>query len=94
MAPHQIKPITGHGFVTGGFDIGSSIDSYVISLLLETGVPGLLFFAGLSCLPIWYGVRGYLADLTELGAFRARWPAASSRSLSTGLFCRNGKTTC
>ncbi len=62
------NPITGHGFVTGGFDIGSSIDSYVISLLLETGVPGLVFFAGLSCLPIWYGVRGYLADLTELGA--------------------------
>jgi O-antigen ligase len=62
------NPITGHGFVTGGFDIGSSIDSYVISLLVETGVPGLVFFAGIVCLPIWYGVRAYLTDLSETGA--------------------------
>lgn len=62
------NPITGHGFVTGGFDIGSSIDSYVISLLVETGVPGLVFFAGVVCLPIWYGVRGYLTDLSQSGA--------------------------
>jgi O-antigen ligase len=64
----ESNPITGHGFVTGGFDIGSSIDSYVISLLVETGVPGFLFFAGMVCLPIWYGVRGYLTDLSESGA--------------------------
>lgn len=62
------NPIIGHGFVTGGFDIGSSIDSYVISLLLETGVPGFLFFTGMVLLPIWYGVRAYLTDLTEAGA--------------------------
>jgi O-antigen ligase len=62
------NPITGHGFITGGFDIGSSIDSYVISLLVETGVPGLVFFAGIVCLPIWYGVRGYLTDLSQSGA--------------------------
>lgn len=62
------NPITGRGFVTGGFDIGSSIDSYVISLLVETGVPGLVFFAGVVCLPIWYGVRGYLTDLSQSGA--------------------------
>jgi O-antigen ligase len=64
----ESNPITGHGFVTGGFDIGSSIDSYVISLLLETGVPGLVFFAGIVCLPIWYGARAYLTDLSETGA--------------------------
>jgi len=64
----ESNPITGHGFVTGGFDIASSIDSYVISLLVETGVPGLVFFAGIVCLPIWYGVRGYLTDLSESGA--------------------------
>jgi O-antigen ligase len=64
------NPITGHGFVTGGYDIGMSIDSYVISLLLETGVPGLVFFAGIVCLPIWYGVRGYLSDLSEAGALQ------------------------
>jgi O-antigen ligase len=62
------NPITGHGFVTGGFDIGSSIDSYVISLLVETGVPGLVFFAGIVCVPIWYGLRAYLTDLSESGA--------------------------
>ncbi len=62
------NPIIGHGFVTGGFDIGSSIDSYVISLLVETGVPGFLFFTGMVCLPIWYGVRAYLTDLSESGA--------------------------
>lgn len=62
------NPIIGHGFVTGGFDIGSSIDSYVISLLVETGFPGFFFFTGMVCLPIWYGVRAYLSDLSESGA--------------------------
>jgi O-antigen ligase len=62
------NPIIGHGFVTGGFEIGSSIDSYVISLLVETGVPGFLFFTGMVCLAVWYGVRAYLTDLSESGA--------------------------
>lgn len=62
------NPITGHGFGAGGFAIGASIDSYVISLLVETGIPGFLFFTGLVCLPIWYGVRAYLTDLSESGA--------------------------
>ena len=62
------NPITGHGLVTGGYDIGSSIDSYVLSLLVETGVPGLIFFAGIVCLPIWFGLRNYIYDLSELGA--------------------------
>jgi hypothetical protein len=62
------NPITGHGFATGGVDIDSSIDSYVISLLVETGVPSLVFFAGISLLPIWHGVRAYLTDLSESGA--------------------------
>jgi O-antigen ligase len=64
----KANPITGHGFVTGGFDINSSIDSYVISLLVETGVPGLVFFAGIVLLPIWYGARAYLTDTSESGA--------------------------
>src|SRR5580692_8898714 len=51
------NPITGHGFSIGGFIINSSIDSYVTSLLVETGVPGFVFFAGLLLLPIWYGLR-------------------------------------
>ena len=62
------NPITGHGLATGGYDIGSSIDSYVLSLLVETGVPGLIFFAGIVCVPIWFGLRNYIYDLSELGA--------------------------
>jgi O-antigen ligase len=62
------NPITGHGFGTGGFDISGSIDSYVLSLLVETGVPGLVFFAGIVGLPIWFGLRNYIYDLSEVGA--------------------------
>lgn len=64
----ESNPITGHGFPLGGSIIASSIDSYVISLLLETGLPGLLFFAGIVLPPIWYGLRNYLADMSESGA--------------------------
>ena len=87
----ESNPITGHGFVTGGFDIGSSIDSYVISLLVETGIPGLVFFAGIVCLPIWYGVRAYLTDLSESGALAGltrlqlhRLHSLQARSVGTG----------
>ena len=62
------NPITGHGFGLGGYLIQSSIDSYVLSLLTETGIPGLVFFAGLLLIPIWYGVRNYLSDMSEAGA--------------------------
>jgi O-Antigen ligase len=64
----KLNPITGHGFATGGYDIQMSIDSYVISLLLETGIPGLVFFAGLLCLPIYFGLRNYIFDPSESGA--------------------------
>ena len=62
------NPITGHGFVLGGYIINGSIDSYVISLLIETGIPGFVFFSGMLLLPIWYGLRNYLSDLSETGA--------------------------
>jgi O-antigen ligase len=62
------NPITGHGFVNGGLAINSSIDSYVLSVLVETGVPGLVFFVGLVLLPIWYGLRNFLSDMSESGA--------------------------
>jgi O-antigen ligase len=67
--PHiKSNPITGHGFQMGGYVIQSSIDSYVVSLLVETGIPGLMFFAGLLLIPVWYGVRNYLSDTSEAGA--------------------------
>jgi O-antigen ligase len=64
----KANPITGHGFSLGGYVIDSSIDSYVLSLLLETGIPGLIFFAGLLLIPVWYGLRNYLSDVSEAGA--------------------------
>jgi O-Antigen ligase len=64
----EANPITGHGLATGGYDINSSIDTYVLSLLVETGVPGLIFFAGIVCVPIWFGLRNYIYDLSESGA--------------------------
>jgi len=62
------NPITGHGFATGGMDIAMSIDSYLISLLLETGIPGFVFFTGIVLLPIWFGLRSYIVDPSESGA--------------------------
>jgi hypothetical protein len=62
------NPLTGHGLNQGGYLIHMSIDSYVLSLLLETGIPGLVFFAGLLLLPIWYGLRNFLFDMSESGA--------------------------
>jgi O-antigen ligase len=65
----KTNPITGHGFATGGADIGMSIDSFVIALILETGFPGFAFFFGTLCLVIWFGLRSYIYDLSESGAF-------------------------
>ena len=62
------NPITGHGFAVAGDVISSSIDTYVLSLFLETGLPGLVFFGGLVLLPIWYGVRNFVSDMSESGA--------------------------
>ena len=62
------NPITGHGFAAGGYVINSSIDSYVLSVLLETGILGLVFFVGLALLPIWDGLRNFVSDMSESGA--------------------------
>jgi O-antigen ligase len=63
------NPITGHGFGMGGSIIQDyTLDSYILSLVLETGIPGLIFFVGLLLLPVWYGLRNYLSDMSESGA--------------------------
>src|SRR3984957_14212938 len=63
------NPITGHAFGLGGLIIGlGQIDSYILSLVVETGIPGLVFFVGLLVLPVWYGLRNYLSEMSESGA--------------------------
>jgi O-antigen ligase len=66
------NPITGHGLALGGYALELkgfiSIDSYFLSLLIETGVPGFMFFAGILLLPIWHGLRSYLSDRSQAGA--------------------------
>jgi hypothetical protein len=63
------NPITGHGLGVGGGIISDyTIDSYMLSLVVETGVPGLVFFLGMLLLPIWYGLRAYVTDPSEYGA--------------------------
>ena len=65
----ESSPIIGHGFSMGGDIIQDyTIDSYPLSLILETGVLGLVFFVGLLLLPVWYGLRNYLSDMSESGA--------------------------
>ena len=66
------NPITGHGFGLGGFIIGMpSIDSYILSLVVETGVLGLLFFSVCSCFRSGtaYGI------ISPTCRNPARWPA-------------------
>ena len=63
------NPITGHGF-NGGAEILNStgehssetVDSYALSLLIETGVPGFLFFTGMIFWIVWGRAKRYLTD--------------------------------
>jgi hypothetical protein len=75
--PHiEANPLTGHGVGTGAdvvgyFNPGSvfpTLDSMLISLLVETGVPGLLFFYGALIFAIFLGVREYLQDSGARGS--------------------------
>jgi O-antigen ligase len=62
------NPITGHGFGAGGAIIDMGQDSYMLTLVLETGILGLVLFVGMLMLPVWYGLRNYLSDMSESGA--------------------------
>lgn len=66
--PHILdNPITGNGFGLAGHVVGyvtpggiQTVDSYVISLLVDLGVPGFVFFAGMLMFAIWNGLKMYL----------------------------------
>jgi O-antigen ligase len=69
MPQIESNPITGHGMGTSGILVGyhleagvPSVDSYIITLLVETGVPGLLLFFATIAIAIWMGLRVYLSD--------------------------------
>ncbi len=74
--PHIIKnPLTGHGFGNGANVVGyitpgglPTLDSSFVSFLVETGVPGLVFFFGLPVLGILFGAREYISDPSPRGA--------------------------
>jgi O-antigen ligase len=73
--PHIIEsPVTGHGLGTAGAVVGYgnfglfSVDSYIISTLVELGVPGFLLFFCMILIPIWNGLRLYLTDMDEEAA--------------------------
>ena len=70
--PHILaNPVTGHGMGNGGAVVGyhadtvPSIDSYILTLLVETGVPGLLLFFATMAIAAWRGMRLYLTDPDE-----------------------------
>jgi O-Antigen ligase len=75
--PHIFaNPLTGHGpgdgaDVVGYFTPGAdfpTLDSLPISLLVETGLPGFLFFYGSVLFAIALGAREYLRDPSDRGA--------------------------
>ena len=71
------NPITGHGFLhgrrgswllcAGGSEV-PTVDSYPLSLLVETGVPGFLFFLGMVVFAAWLSLRQFLLDASQAGA--------------------------
>jgi O-antigen ligase len=75
--PHILSnPVTGHGRGSSGELIGyynpgnpiPSVDSYLISLLVEQGVTGFLLFFGMIAFGVWTGIRLYTRNLDDRAA--------------------------
>jgi O-antigen ligase len=70
------NPVTGHGYDLAGDIVGyapapglpPSVDSFLLALLTEAGVPSALFFFGMCFYSVWVGARQYLRDRTLGGA--------------------------
>jgi O-antigen ligase len=68
--PHILSnPITGHGIGRAAETVnyhppggGLSIDTFVLNLLVETGVPGFVFYFGMILIAAGLLIRGYLKD--------------------------------
>ena len=69
------NPITGHGYGMGGEVIGchaegsqmNTVDSWLLSALVETGVPGAVLFFGMLIVSIWCGLKLYVYDQSRYG---------------------------
>ena len=82
--PHIVSnPLTGHGFANGADILGGgtpqgglTIDSYALSLLVETGVPGLIFFMLMLFSGIAYSAKRFLTDPSDAGALNGALAAS------------------
>jgi O-antigen ligase len=76
------NPITGHGFAEGARVVGygpkeaPSLDSYVLSLLVETGVPGFVFFVLMVGAAIYLAARANVLDPSQRGAMNGALASA------------------
>ncbi len=92
--PHILSnPITGHGFDLGGIIIGNgtqaqgfTIDSYALSLMVETGIPSLILFFLLGLSAIWYAVERNLDDSSRNGALHGAFAGVISGFLAYRFF--------
>ena len=75
LIQNPIRIIVGHGRAMGGEVIAyyspgaqiPSVDSYILTLLCDTGIPGLFMFFGAIVLGVFSGVRRYIFDPSEAG---------------------------
>ena len=65
----EANPITGYGHAVGGIVVGyvtpggtATVDSYIITLLVDAGVPALLLFFSMVGIAIYQLLRAYLTD--------------------------------
>ena len=69
------SPVVGHGLATAGNVVGylnasgdPTVDSFALAVLVESGIPGFVFYFGMIAVGIWFGAREYLANPTRSGA--------------------------
>jgi O-antigen ligase len=69
------RPLIGYGLGSSGWVVGymsrsgePTIDSFALAMLVETGIPGFVFYFGMIIVGIWCGVREYLTNPTRSGA--------------------------
>lgn len=70
------NPITGYGYLQSGVAIGYTspsgeltVDSFLLTLVTETGVPSVIFFFGAAIVASYTAGRHYLRDTSPNGAF-------------------------